>query len=481
MSYTKDLAEFTAQTTYQDLPAPVIEIAKIVFLDSLICGIAAKNFERSKMMHTIVNHLGGPEQSTVLGLPKRVAAPNAVMANTEIMNLLDADDTFFSSSHFAVFNVAAALAVGESEHASGKSAILATVLGFDVNARINLSLKIIDFADGQFKWATINGMGFASLGTAVSAGSVYGLNPEQMLNNFGLAGWFAPGPATARSARQTQWFTMKYSPYSQIAMAGVLAAVFAKNGYLCDQSILDGEDGFWKMQGSVSTDQTLLTEDLGKKWWIEETAIKFYPSCRYTAAPIDMMQKLIAQEKLTADDIEHIEVRLNPMALALPMFKNPARRIDASDHRSPLNAEFNIPYVMALTALGIQPGPRWHQPEMYGNPDVINFMQRVITTPDPAAVEETTRALREERIGRFRKSGGSIIVKARGKEYVMKTDYSRGDPWTPETHITWESLDEKFHNFCGDMLTEDQIKQLTGDVRNMDEIKDISHLLDCIR
>ena len=110
-----------------------------------------------------------------------------------------------------------------------------------------------------------------------------------MRNALGLTGWFAPGPGTARSARQSKWWTMKYSSYPQVAQAGAQAALFAREGYVCDHNILDGEDGFWKMQGSVSTDQTLLTENLGKDWWIEETAIKYYPSCRYTAAPIDML------------------------------------------------------------------------------------------------------------------------------------------------------------------------------------------------
>lgn len=481
MSYTTDLSDFVSTTRFKDLPTSVIDVTKLVFLDSLICGIAAKDFTRTKMMHSIVHQLGGPEESTVFGFSKRVSAPNAVMANAEIMNLLDADDTFFSSSHFAVFNVAAAMAMGEKEHSSGESAILATILGFDVNARINLSLKIIDIIDGQFRWAAINGMGFASLGTAASAGVMCGLSKEQMRNAFGLTGWFAPGPATARSAKQTRWYTMKYSPYSQIALSGVLGAIFAKAGYLCDPDILDGDDGFWKTQGSVSTDFPLLTDALGKQWWIEETAIKFYPSCRYTAAPADMLQKLMAQEKLTADEIEHIDVRLNPMALALPMFKNPALQIDGEDHRAPLNAEFNIPYVMSLLAYGIKPGPRWHQPATFADPRIINFMKRVTTSPDANAVAEATRAIREERIGRFRKSGGSIIVKARGKEYSMKTDYSRGDPWTPETKATWDSIDEKFHNFCGDILKENQIKQLMNNVKHLEELKDISHLLDFIR
>lgn len=477
MSYTTDLADFVSEATFEDLPDPIIDTTKLVFLDCLICGIAAQNFERTRMMHSIVRQLGGPSESTVFGLSQRVAAANAVMANAEIMNLLDADETFFSSSHFAVFNVAASLAVGEREKACGKDVILATVLGFDVNARINLSLKIMDIIDGQFRWATINGMGFAALGSAVSTGIICHIDREQMRNAFGLAGWFTPGPATARSPRQPSFWSMKYSPYSQIAMSGVLAAMYAQAGYRCDQNILDGDDGFWKMQGSVSTDQTLLTEDLGKRWWIEDDAIKYYPSCRYTAAPIDMLQRLMARENLVPDDIEHIEVRLNPMALALPAFKDPLKKIDIDNHCSPLNAEFNIPYVMALTAMGVSPGPRWHEDEMYRDPKIISFMQKVTTAPDPAAAEEAARALRQERIGRFRKSGGSITVKARGQEYTMQTEYSHGDPWTSDTRASWESVSQKFHNFCGDLMPREQIERLIQIVRNLENIEDISGLL----
>jgi 2-methylcitrate dehydratase PrpD len=71
--------------------------------------------------------------------------------------------------------------------------MLATALGFDVSARINLSLKVMDIVDGQFRWTSIGGMGFASFGAAATSGVVCGLHCEQMRNAFGLAGWLAPG------------------------------------------------------------------------------------------------------------------------------------------------------------------------------------------------------------------------------------------------------------------------------------------------
>jgi len=481
MGYTTDLADFVANTKFKDLPAPVVETAKIVFFDTLMCGVAAQDFERTRMMHSIIEQLDGPAESTVFGMKKRVSAANATMANAEIMNLLDADETFFSSSHFAAFNVAPAMAFGEREHSSGKNVILSLVLGFDVNSRLNLSFKFIDIIDGEFRWASISGMGFAGIGAAVTTGILLHLNQEQMRNLFGIAGHFAIGPCTGRNFKHGTFWTEKYSPYSEIALSGAHAALFAQAGYRNDQDVLDGDDGFWRQQGNVSTDQGLLNEDLGKKWWIEEDCIKFYPSCRYTAAPIDMITKLMAEQKFKMDEIESIDLKLNPMALALPVFKEPAKKIDGNDHCAPFNGEFNLPYIMALVVQGIPPGPRWHRKEMYENPKIIEFMKRVKTSPDPAAAIEAARAIKEERIGRFRKSGGSIVVKARGKEYVLTADYSKGDPWTPETKVTWDMIHEKFENFCGDIMTPAQMKKFFKDAQNLDDLKDMSSLLDFVR
>lgn len=478
MGYTQELADFASGTKFEDLPASVVDYTKLVFLDTLVCGIAAKEFERSRMLQSVASQMGGPPESTAYGLPTRVSAVAASMANCEMTNFLDADDTFFSSNHFGAFSVTAALAMGERCHKPGRDVILATALGFEVNAHVNLSLKWMDFIDGQFRWSDVSGMGFAAFGAMVSAGVLLGLNQEQMRNAFGLTGWMAPGPGGGRSIKGQQFYSQKYGPYTTPTLAGVLAAMFAQQGYVGEQHTLDGPDGFWKTQSSVSTDQGLLTWELGNKWWIEETSIKFYPSCRYTAAPLDMLYKLMAEENLTADEIENIDVALNPMAFTIPMFRNPAKKIDGGDHRAPLNAQFNIPYVLAVAMLGYRPGPGWHRKERFDDPKVIAFMERVTTSQDPAAAAEAMRAFREERIGRFRKGGGAIKVRARGQEYTRSTDFCFGDPWTPDTLCTWERLDVKIHNFLDDLLTPAQIERLTHDCRHLEDMNDVSHLLD---
>lgn len=470
---TRQLADFVHDTRFERLPPEVVDYTKLVLLDSLVCGIAAGRLERTRMMHAVVEQLGAGEEASVFGLGHRVPALNAAMANAEIMNLLDADDTFFSSNHFAVFSVAAGLAEAQRLGASGKSLIRSVALGFDVNARVNLALLLMDEVDGRFQWASVAGMGFAAFGAAASAAAVLGLDREQTRNVFGLAAWLAPTPVAAGISARREFESLKYGNYAGATHAGMLAARLAEQGYTGAQTCLDTEPGFMQAQGSVATDRELLVSELGQKWWILETALKYYPSCRYTHGPIDMLRRLMREQRLEAGDIERIEVHLNPMAYALLLFREPAPRI-TPDHRAPLNGAFNIPYVLALVALGRPPGPAWYARENLEDARVWELASRIRTTVDEDAKDEVVRAFRETRLRRFRKTRGALTVWARGQRHVCTTEYCDGDPWSPETRPTWELVAHKFHDFCGGFLAASVIEDVVDRLRNLESASNVS-------
>ncbi|AMN47784.1 hypothetical protein ACG33_11885 [Steroidobacter denitrificans] len=454
-----------------------MDYTKLVILDTLICGIAAGGLERSRMMHDVVRGLGGPAEASIFGMSERVPAAHAAMANAEIMNLLDADDTFFTSSHFAAFNVAGALAEAQRLGRSGRDLILGMAVGFDINARLNLASVVLgEAADGSFQWAGVNGMGFAAFGTAASAAAVRGvLSREQLRNMFGLAAWTAPTPVVSKVTTRLDHLSFKYANYPGAALGGMMALALAERGYVGDQECLDGE-GFIRAQGSLSTDHELMVEELGQKWWILETCIKYYPSCRYTAGPIDMLRRLMHKEKLAAKDIERIEIRMHPMGYALRIFREPPRSI-AADHRAPLNGAFNIPYVMALAALGRTPGPQWYAPENLADPEVWNLASRIVTTEDESARDDVLHAFRETRIRRFRKTPASMKVWAKGQEFTCESEYADGDPWTEATHATWDSVRGKFRNFCSHLLPDSRIDALVEQIRGLERIEDVAREL----
>lgn len=473
---TQQLADFVVDTPYEALPAAVIDTAKLLILDSLICGIAAGRAERTRMMHRVLGRLGGREDASVFGFGRRVPSVWAAAANAEIMNFLDADDTFYNAAHFAVFNVAGAIAEAQRLGASGEAVIRAMALGYDINARLELASRKIEVTrDGGLRWSAIQGIGYAAFGTASSAAVVAGFDRERMRNVFGLCAWGTSTPTAAGVGMRarTAFNSFKYANNAAAAHAGMVATLLADEGYAGDQDVLDISPGFLEAQGAVVTDRELMTEGLGEKWWILEAAVKYYPSCRYTHGPIDAIRGLMERECLKPEEIERIEVRINPMAFGMKIFGAPIEGIPR-DHRGPFSGQFNIPYVLALAALGRTPGPGWYASENLEDPAVRALASRVRLALDTELADEAVCAVRDTRIGRFPKTRRSLTVCARGKEHVFEGDYASGDPWSAETKPSWEQVRHKLDEFCEGILSSSERQELADCIHTLESVKNVS-------
>lgn len=470
---TQQLADFVVDTPYEALSPEVIDVTKLLILDSLICGIGAGRVERTRMLHRVLERLGGSPDASVFGLDRRVPSVWAAAANAEIMNFLDADDTFYNATHFAVFNVAAAIAEAQRLGATGREVIRAVALGYDINSRLELANRKIEVREGKLHWSSIQGMGYAAFGTAASAGVIAGFDREKMRNTFGLTAWGAPTPTAAGMHTRTAFNTFKCANNAAAAHAGMLSALLADEGYVGDQDVLDASPGFLEAQGAVATDRELMMEGLGEKWWILEAAVKYYPSCRYTHGPIDAIRELMQREKLAPEEIERIEVRINPMAYGMKIFGAPLDQIPR-DHRGALSSEFNIPYVLALAALGRTPGPGWHTQENLQDPKVRALAARVHLALDPQLADEAVRAVRDTRIGRFPKTRRSLTIRAKGRDHVFEGDYASGDPWSPETKPSWDRVRQKLHEFCDGILPERSRNELADRIQGLDTVRNVS-------
>jgi 2-methylcitrate dehydratase PrpD len=132
---------------------------------------------------------------------------------------------------------------------------------------------------------------------------------------------------------------------------------------------------------------------------------------------------------------------------------------------------------MALAALDRRPGPQWYSKANLEDPQVWALASRIHTAIDEDGKDEVTRAFRETRIRRFRKTRGALSVWARGNCYRCTTEYCEGDPWSPETRPTWERVARKFHDFCGDFVDGRTIDDMVARIRALDAVADVSQEL----
>lgn len=469
---THQLGTFITEQTYAKLPADVVDHTKLLVLDSIACGLGASRMDRTRIAHQVAARLGAAPEATLFGMDGLVPAVHAAAANAEIMNLLDADDTFFNSAHFVILNVAAALAEAERLGARGAELVRAVALGFDVSSRFNLASSFMTFEDGEFRWSELFGSGYAAMGAAASAGVVAELSAAQMADAFALVAGTAPGARNSNMLVRREYGSYKHAPNYALTQSAMMAVLLAQSGFRGELDLIDLEPGFIEGQGFLTRDLARLTDDLGVQWWIRDSAIKYFPSCRYTHAPAHALETYMAQHDLKADEIEAVEVRLNPAAFAMSVFNDPETSFDAGDHRAPMQAQFNIPFVLANVALGNRPGPGWYTPENLVSAEVWALASRITTAGDPSLAEAWDADINDG-VGRPRRTRGSLTIRARGRVHEVEEEFAPGDPWSTETAPTWSRVEQKLRDFCHDLVPGEQLGRLVEVVRNLDSVENV--------
>src|ERR1700754_198891 len=132
---------------FEDLPADVISDTKARVLDTLGCAFGALNSDVGQAVRRMAADCGGTPQSTLIGTGEKTSAPLATLVNGSLLRYLDSNDYYFSRDPaHPSGNLAAALAVSEREHRSGRDLIAALVAAYEIH------LRLCDFAGEPSLW-----------------------------------------------------------------------------------------------------------------------------------------------------------------------------------------------------------------------------------------------------------------------------------------------------------------------------------------
>ena len=141
-STTSTLAEFVIHTAYESLPDAVTSATKRIILDTIAVTIAAHGTPMADAVLKLKLDQGGTPESTLAVVGQKLPAQSAAYVHAQLSNLIDADDTFLNSGHFASSHVWTALAMAEKLGSSGHDVIAAVATGFDISARVSYSMPL---------------------------------------------------------------------------------------------------------------------------------------------------------------------------------------------------------------------------------------------------------------------------------------------------------------------------------------------------
>jgi 2-methylcitrate dehydratase PrpD len=463
------IAGFALDTRPEDLPGPVQTMTKLVILDTLACAIAAHGTQIAESLTRWQERRGRGSDARLVVSGARMPATNVAYLHAQMANIFDADETFRHFAHFASAIVMPALAVGEMTGASGAELVAAVAIGFDVAARIGMSIpeyflssegEVVRHSGTTFSWA--------ALGSAVACGRLLGLDRPRLLDAIGIAHVSTPTNgamyAFASNLGRGGAPSHKYGMYGAIGEAGLSGALLAREGFPAARNLLDRDSEFWRAFGAQSFDWDTFENGLGDEWSITGTSLKPYPFCRYGASILDMFDDIIRTHNLTLEDIDEVRVSTVPFGLC-------ASLVEFDQPLNPIEIGFSVPFGLALIGAGLPPGPAWWDERHLTDARFQAFAKKV--QPDVRREWNDLLVDQVRTTGRLLHLPTAIRVEAGTQVFEASRDYQRGDP-SPENRLSLEDLAAKVHRFADDHLAHAQVAALVESAHALENISNIN-------
>jgi 2-methylcitrate dehydratase PrpD len=371
------------------------------------------------------------------------------------MNALDWD----AIPHTVPCALAGTLALAERQHASGGELIAAVAVAYEIASRM------AEVLPGDLT-PLPHGYGSAIFGAVAGAGRMLQLDRQTMAHAFGIGGFAAPIPAMTRFEGAEPPIAMtKYISIGWLAQTAVTSAVLADLGYKGDTAILDGPEGFWRLFGGDAArwNPERLLSGLGDTWRSPLPWYKRQPCEVLIGVAASRLADILVTNDLAPHEIERIRFA------SLPMLANSCHTaIKLATH---IDAQFSVPYALAVTAHSIAPGPAWQQESTMRDPAIGRLMERIDVGIHPEA--RSPEAMK--RVTSVGELPCSLEVLARGEIFTAGR--------LEEPRMSEDELVRKFVSAAA-VLPSRQIDAIVRDVLDLENVTDVNavmqHLSRCL-
>ncbi|MCA8907397.1 MAG: MmgE/PrpD family protein, partial [Rhodospirillaceae bacterium] len=285
------VADFALTTRFEDIPKPVTDFAALLLLDLVGVAAAATPLPAGRIARDHAARFWAPGAGApaahLLFDGRPVSPPGAAFALATQIDNLDAHDGYQPSKGHAGAALLPALIALAPEGLSGRAALTALVVGYEVAYRAAVALHATT-ADYHTSGA------WNALGCVAIAARLIGLDRSALRHAFGIAEFHGPRSQMMREIANP---TMLHDGTGWGAPVGVASALLAAGGFTGAPAALVEFDDAASVWG-----------DLGSAWLTPQQYIKPYPICRWAHAPIDAALALRADHGLTADRIAAVEI-----------------------------------------------------------------------------------------------------------------------------------------------------------------------------
>ncbi len=444
MEITAKIAQFVADTKFENIPAKAVETAKVAVRDCLGVALAGSKEEDAKICAEIARQEGAKEEATVIGQGFRSSALQAAFANGTAAHAMDFDHSFTLMGQPTAPIIPAIFASGESLGASGRQILEAYTVGFEVTGKLAYSLR--DSAhDGWHAPSTLG-----SFGAAAGCAKLLGLDAPKIEMALGIAASMASGVVS-------NFGTMTKPLHVGLgARNGVLAAKLAQSGYTANAQAIEASMGFYKVFHGGTTIHTEAVEELGRSYALESDGIRIkpYPCGGLTHQAIDAVLDFRAKHGITPEMVESIDVDVMRHTYERIVFKVPQNGIQG---------KFCMPYLLARAIIDGRVFIDAFTDSAVRDPNVLKLAERIQMRLDNNLPSRTLGS---------RPCRVTLRLK-NGQTYSREVQHSKGGPEVP---MTADELKRKFTDCARQTLSESSTAHALEYLEQLDTVKDIRPL-----
>jgi 2-methylcitrate dehydratase PrpD len=412
------IADFVAGFDLKTVPQPVIDRARMVFIDTVGVMLAGSHEEASHLIVAMVKAEGSAAQASIVQETLRASPQLAALANGVAAHGMDYDFTFMRAQAVAAV-IPAILPVAETTKATPAEIVAAFIIGAEVAARIVRADQDGPMFDG---WHSTGMVGV--LGAAAACARLMKVPAPAIPHVMGIAASLASG-FTANFATMT-----KPLHAGNAARNGVLAATLGKAGYTANPAAFEGRNGYFRTFArgvDVSLDGF---KDFGSRYDLVSGRYRFkpYPCGGLTHTTIEAALELRPRVAGRFDDIKSIHCGVSRAA---------GQRASTAYPSNTEQAKFSVGYLVPYSLV-------------HGAPRIAAFTEKALQDERLKAIQPKITAAVDPELGR---GGDDSPAKLRitmndGQVFEVRKDFSTGSIKLP---MSQAQLEEKFYD-CAAMV-----------------------------
>jgi 2-methylcitrate dehydratase PrpD len=440
---TLTLSDYIATASERALPAPISEATKQHFLDTLAAMISGSRLVPGKSALAYVQALGGTAEACVPGSGIVTNVINAALAGGMLAHADETDDTHAPSIvHPGCSTVPAALAMAERHRSDGTALLRAIALGYDVSTRVAMACNAYAFSPAGHSNSAFGG----TFGAAAACASVARMTADQVRHVLSFASQQAGG--LSNFARDKEHVEKSFVFGGLPARNGATAATMVEAGMSGIDDAFAGDRNFFFAYAPTAKPQELV-RGLGDRFEIVNTTIKRWSVGAPIQAPLDSLSYLIKTNKLTADDVVSLTVRVSHQG------------VHTSDNSAV--PDINMQYMLSAMLLdGIVTMDAAHDAARMNDPKIRDVRRRIVLVAD----DDLDRALPSQQ--------GIVEVTLRdGRTLRHHTTDVRGTPANP---MSRDEVEEKCAGLLGPVLGKERARRLIDAAWGLEAVRDVRTL-----